>query len=71
VTSEKKPEFDATVQIFTGTLIGPHGQIVGRFVRQQDYHNLTVELAKVNRKLDNVHSVAINYREELAKLRTV
>ena len=30
--------------VLVGTLIGPHGQTVGRFVRFETYHNLKEEM---------------------------
>ena len=51
-----RDESPEDVQIFTGTLIGPHGQMVGRFVRQQDYHNLAEELLQMREKLRSTTS---------------
>lgn len=43
-------------QQYVGTLIGPHGELVGEFIRYQDAHNeimdlqLQIERLKANQK---------------------
>ena len=31
-------------KFYTGTLIGPHGEMVGQFVKFQDAHNIAVQV---------------------------
>lgn len=31
-------------EIYVGTLLGPHGTLVGRWIRYEDFHNLHPEL---------------------------
>lgn len=37
-------------QVFTGTLLGPEGTTVGRWVKFEEVHNLLEELAELQRK---------------------
>lgn len=38
-------------QVFTGTLIGPEGTTVGRWVKFEQHHNLLTENARLRDKL--------------------
>jgi hypothetical protein len=41
-------------KIYTGTLIGPEGQTVGQFVKQQDAHNLQAQIDILREGLEMV-----------------